>query len=107
MIRVTREAVADAAGSAVLELGPVPPWQAWRIERVAVTATDGDPEARLYRGPASAPNLLGGTYSGKLDTYEAPNPIELGPGQALTVTFTGGAPGSIMSAAATGERGPA
>lgn len=104
LLRVTRSATVDAAGRASLELGPVPPWHQWNVERVAVSATAGDPEARLYQGSEGPGNLLGGTYSGKLDSYEAPNPIELHAGGALVVTFTGGAPGSTVTATATGSR---
>jgi hypothetical protein len=103
-LRVTRSATVDGTGRALVQLGPVPPWRRWSVDRVAVSATSGDPEARLYRGEPATGNLLGGTYTGRLDTYDPARSIELHAGQSLTVEWTGGAPGSTATATATGGR---
>jgi hypothetical protein len=103
LLRVTRFAVVDAGGRALVQLGPVPPWRRWSVDRVAVSATAGNPEARLYRGEPAAGNLLGGTHTGALDTYDPARPVELFAGQSLTVEWTGGAPGSTATATATGS----
>jgi hypothetical protein len=93
-------------GVVEVQLGPVPPWSAWSVERVAVSATGGDPEARLYRDTVSEATLLGGTYSGKLDTYNPAAPLALLAGQSLIVVFSGALIGSQVSVSATGQREP-
>jgi hypothetical protein len=102
-LRVSEAAVA-AAGRALVQLGPVPPWQRWIVARVTVGASGGDPEARLYRGSPGEANLLGGTYSGRLDTYDPAQPVELLEGQSLVVEWTRATNGSVCTATATGER---
>ncbi len=103
-LRVSGSAPTDAAGRASVQLGPVPPWQVWTIDRVALSATMGDPEARLYRGAPVPANLLGGTYSGALDTYDPGTPLTLMEGQSLLVEWTRGTPGAICTALATGSK---
>lgn len=104
LLRVSRSATAGVDGSASLQLGPVPPWDTWTVERVTVSATTGDPVARLYRDTIAAATMLGGTWSGKLDTYDFSSPTELGPGQSLMVEFIYAAIGSTCSATASGTR---
>lgn len=91
------------AGRAEVQIGPVPPWQAWTIDRVAVAATAGDPEARIYVGSISDATMVAGTYSGRLDAYDAAQPLHLPEGVALFVVWTGAEPGSVCTATATGR----
>jgi hypothetical protein len=103
-LRETVTVVTGADGQAEAVIGPVPPWQRWSIDRVAVSATAGDPEARLYRDRPSPGNLLGGTFTGKLDTYESSGaPVVLEESQSLVVVWTGGTPGARCTATATGH----
>jgi hypothetical protein len=104
LLRETATATTAANGEAEAVIGPVPPWQRWSIDRVAVSATAGDPEARLFRDRPSPGNLLGGTHTGRLDTYESSGgPIVLEAGQSLAVVWSKGTPGSSCTATAMGH----
>ncbi len=101
---MTASAPVDASGVAVVQLGPVPAWERWEAASVAVAASGGQPEARLYRGAPGVANLLGGTFSGNRDTYDPAQPVSLLEGQSLVIEWTRATPGTVVSATAMGVR---
>jgi hypothetical protein len=91
----------SASGAGQVTLGPKRPNIRWRVRNLAVLSDTGTPAARVYRGNASPPNLLAGTYSGGQDSTELD--IELFPGQVLTVVWSDGTAGAYASASIYGE----
>lgn len=92
----------DGQGGANVVLGPVPPWRAWSVARIALEGNGAsEPQARLYQRPA---RVLGGTYTANADTYEFPSPAMLAEAEALEVVWSGGSPGSTVTAIAWGDQ---
>jgi hypothetical protein len=96
----------DGAGNGQVQLGPVPTYSSWAIERLAVQASGGtgtnQAQCRVYRGDAGAASMEDSTYAGNLDTAEYGNPIRLQTGEYLTVAWSGGRPGASATARAVG-----
>lgn len=101
----------DGSGNGTVQLGPVPTYTEWRVERLSVSATGGtgtnQAQVRVYRGDAGADSRVeDSTYSGNLDTAEYPNPIRLRAGEYLTVAWAAGRPGASATARLAGETTP-
>lgn len=96
-------AVVNGSGAARVQLGPVPPHQAWMIRRLSVSATAGPITFRLYRGTVPMPAaFVDGTSSGEADTTS--DPLPLAPGDVLTGEWTDGTPGTECTLTYEGER---
>lgn len=91
----------NAAGRAVVTIGPRTPSSRWRTSNVAVSTTSTvDTECRLYLGAEAPQNLLGGTFSGNRDQIGAA--VTLYPGSVLTAVWTGGTPGATATVSVYG-----
>ena len=95
-------ALINAAGTARVQLGPVPTWQRWRLTSIGVRVDSGDEaEARVYVGEVNDSTFLEGTYSGNRDSSQWPlGALELEAGESLTVEWTGGTEGARATATA-------
>lgn len=104
-LRDARTVTLDGAGNGAVQLGPVPTFHSWRIERITVQATGGTGTSQatcyVWRGDAGG-YLETSTYAGNLDNAGG-NPISLQPGEFLTVQWVGGRPGAIATARLSGE----
>lgn len=102
-----KSVVLDAGGNGSVQLGPVPTYTEWRVERLTVEATGGagtaQAQCRVYRGDAGSARVEDSTYAGNLDTAEYPNPIRLRSGEYLTVAWTLGRAGAAATARIVGE----
>lgn len=106
-LNVFQQATVGAAGTAQVELGPVPPFKTWRVARLAVLMSGSalQPEARVYRNAVDDSAFVDGTYSGANDSADYPTPITLGQGEKLIVRWTGASPAAIATARIDGELG--
>lgn len=94
----------DAAGVALVVLGPVPTWAQWQITNIAVSLTAGSGEARIYATPEpNDASLLAGTYAAELDNAPCNPPLVLDTGEALSVRFTDCTPGETATVVLRGE----
>jgi hypothetical protein len=97
----------DGAGNGAVQLGPVPTYHTWKIERLSVITSGGTGTNQaivyVHRGDVGGAGLEDSTYSGNLDTAEYANPITLQTGEYLTVQWAAGRPGATASARLVGE----
>ena len=107
-LKLSKSVQLDGAGNGSVQLGPVPTYVSWQIERIAVAAIGGTGTAQaivyVYRGDAAGPAVEDSTYAGNLDTAEYANPIRLQTGEYLTVAWSAGRPGARATASATGQQ---
>lgn len=93
--------VFDAAGRAVVTVGPVRR-QTWMPANIAVfTDSSSSTEARVYQGAPAPGSYYAGTYSGNSDNAPAAG-LRLTPGAVLTVVWTGGTPGARATVSLSG-----
>lgn len=97
------DATLDAAGNGTAVL-QVPALETWHLTRVAVSATSNtsEPEARVYIGSVIPSNLLGGTYSGSLDSSDETQDVQ--PGQRIYCVWSGGDPGASATLSVFGTK---
>ena len=106
-LRLAKNVTLDGSGNGAVQLGPVPTYHAWKVERLTVQTTGGtgtnQATVYVYRGDAGGGVLEDSTYAGNLDTSEYANPLELQTGEYLTVTWNAGRPGATATARVTGQ----
>ena len=93
----------DSSGNGSLRIGPQKTGVRWKVANVAVFTSTANkvPVAKVFLGPESPNNLLGGSFSGSNDSF-GPD-VNLGPGQFITVKWEGGDSGATATASLYGE----
>jgi hypothetical protein len=63
-------AVANSAGKAIARLQPLRAFEKWFVESVAIqsTSTVKSPTFKIYKGSESPSSLVGGTFTGALNS---------------------------------------
>lgn len=106
MILAVRESrTLDAAGQAAVLVGPVPPWQTWTVQRVALRMVfvSAIPECRLYRGQSADPGgYIDGSVAANDDVSEHMG-IVLRTGEAMYAHWVNGTPGQVVNLALEGD----
>ena len=91
-------------GEGLVTKGPTKTGTRWRIKIIA-TAVAGTqakvPIFKVYLGPPSDVNLLGGSFSGTQDSTDID--VEIGPGQVITGQWLNGQPGDVATMSLYGE----
>lgn len=104
MILAGVQATLDATGIAERTVTPRGARTGWQIERIRATGSGaGIPELTVYQGEVSVNRFLDGTGSGNNDVAEFPNPVQLQPGEFLTLRWEQGTPGGIVSVVVEGQ----
>lgn len=99
----SKNATADAAGTATVSLGPLRAFEKWVITRTTVSSTSANdvPTAKVYRGAVQPSRLIDGSYDGTFDTSDTR--IELMSGDKIVVEWTGSDVGAVCTATIEGE----
>src|SRR5947199_6227476 len=98
-LQTSASAAANASGVAVATIGPQSPYESWHITNLAVTSTATT--VNVYRGPIGDIRLSDSTPVGVASSDTV---YDLGPGEFLTVQWTGCAPGSVSTVTVMGDR---
>lgn len=96
-------AVFNSSGIATVTLGPAKYSERWEITKLVVSSTSTTkPQVIVYRGAAIPANQVDGSRSGDQDVSDTN--IKLIAPELLTFQWTGGTPGSSVSAGIEGEQ---
>lgn len=97
-------AVADANGTATVELRPGIAGEWWRIRNTSVSGNSAnEPVVKVYKGFVTDSHLIGGSLTGNLDSAVGDDYLQ--PNEALICVWTGATPGAHFTVTVTGERG--
>lgn len=89
-VGVRSDPAAPGSAKAVVQFGPVPTNEVWRVERIAVSTTSTNATAaKVYAGSEDPANLVDQTQSGDGDISDQTNPIEIAGGSSLVVVWYG------------------
>lgn len=100
----SQRAVADANGKAIVRIGPSRAHERWHITSATVQSTSSTlvPTVRVYRGSETESRLIGGSFTGTLDT--AGSDVMLQSQEDIIFVWENADVGSDCSATVNGER---
>ena len=102
--------VLDASGNGQIPFVTDHANQRWEVEHIsvstsqAITATPIPGVATYVNVPGDAQHSRGASFSGILNDFDTPNPIKVGMGDVLYVSFTGGIAGTTAYATLEGSK---
>lgn len=96
-------AVFNSSGVASVVLGPATYSEKWEIKKLVVSSTSTalKPQVLVYRGGVMAANMVDGSRSGDQDVSDTS--IVLFAPESLTFQWTGGTPGTSVTATVEGD----
>lgn len=97
-IRLQKQAVFDAGGSATVVIGPVPVGPSWEIKQITVktTVTALLSSATTFVGTNNAGTFISNTLKGNNDTDSQPN-TTIRYGESVCAVWTNGTPGRVAT----------
>lgn len=97
---IIKTAQASAGGAATVTLQD--PGISYTISQISVSASGGQGSANVYLNGV----FVLGTTTGWADSADGPPPIDVGPGDALSIVWAGAAPGAACVAQFMGMQNP-
>jgi hypothetical protein len=95
---------ANAAGKATASLQPLRAFENWHVDSVSVFSTSVLVSTfKVYRGSESPSTLIGGTYSGNLNSDPSFNK-DVRNGERLLGVWEGCTPGAVCTMSVTGTK---
>ena len=105
-LNVSAQVTLNGSGNGTVSLGPSLPGVNWQpsLVSVSVSPTSGTTvsQFRLYLGLPVQQNLIGGTYTGDINSSGLS--VTLWPGMILTGVWSGGNPGATAAMVLTGTQ---
>jgi hypothetical protein len=93
----------NAAGRAVVTLGPSRSYERWHITLTAVqTTSTTQTTLKEYRYTEAPNNFIEGTSAGNLNSSDSVK--DLSSGERITYVWTNGTPGSVATVTIRGDR---
>jgi hypothetical protein len=101
-LEATVNVTLDGAGVGVVTTGPGRQGETWSVARYTTSGASAiDPRLDVFRGSAG---LLDTTNHGNQDVSETTAPVVLHGGEFLSMRYTGGTPGAVMTFYLEGTR---
>lgn len=92
---------ADGSGNGTMSLGPPPAGNAWYIERISSNASAGTPSIGIFVGPQNETSVsfrMDFSPAAADNIADQSQPIYVGPGEYLTIQWTGATASAVLSA---------